>query len=73
MSAITLGQLWDSYGTALEQLWDSFGTALGQLWDRVYYYHVQCPHISLLPDTNKNHSPIREKGKLGALTGYPSP
>ena len=33
MSAITLGQLWDSFGTALEQLWDSFGTALEQLWD----------------------------------------
>jgi len=31
-SRSTLGQLWDSSGTALGQLWDSSGAALGQLW-----------------------------------------
>ena len=30
---ITLGQMWDNFGTTVRQLWDNFGTTVRQLWD----------------------------------------
>jgi hypothetical protein len=30
---MTMGHLWDIYGTSMGHLWDIYGTSMGHLWD----------------------------------------